>query len=568
MKKIFENLNKGNILFVACFALIILGGLWLRLSIINFPIWYDEGCSIATAINSFPTGINNYLWNYDFQHTPFYFYILHYIMQFFGDSEFILRISSVIISMLLLPLTYIVTTKLSSSKKIGLVAMLLMAVNTFQVLYSIEIRMYPYTILLALLSINYLIDYDKKGDIPSLVKLSVVNILNPYFLTGSIIFTLAEFIIYSSYLDYKKAEPKKLQNYIWANIITILCYIPYFIIVGHYAIVRSKFLITDLSNFEIMNLWGLLQNIFSADPGHIHETRHEAFTNNFQTIALVFMPLIVMFTGLINSLRDKEKLNTVILGIITLTFGIFLWAANAKVIAFTGRYLIFITPFVFILTAIGLSKFNKYVFATIIFIYSCLCIYGLHQTYETYEKIAYYSLKAPAEYVKKNYIGKDNLVIMPFASSVSFYYFKGENMPRVMPLELFHEVRNPDNTNFYNEEQRQQFKTGDKYKVFQNIITSDNYISENFKKHMQSEIDKVPHGGYIIWIIYYTDNYALTTKENVQNMFRNYDNVKAHVTTGMLSKFDLDLIKILEPQARLIKTDRDESNSYIILQKR
>lgn len=568
MKKIFENLNKGNILFVACVALIILGGLWLRLSIINFPIWYDEGCSIATAINSFPTGINNYLWNYDFQHTPFYFYILHYIMQFFGDSEFILRISSVIISMLLLPLTYIVTIKLSSSKKIGLVAMLLMAVNTFQVLYSIEIRMYPYTILLALLSINYLIDYDKKGDIPSLVKLSVVNILNPYFLTGSIIFTLAEFIIYSSYLDYKKAEPKKLQNYIWANIITILCYIPYFIIVGHYAMVRSKFLITDLSNFEIMNLWGLLQNIFSADPGHIHETRHEAFTNNFQTIALVFMPLIVMFTGLINSLRDKEKLNTVILGIITLTFGIFLWAANAKVIAFTGRYLIFITPFVFILTAIGLSKFNKYVFATIIFIYSCLCIYGLHQTYETYEKIAYYSLKAPAEYVKKNYIGKDNLVIMPFASSVSFYYFKGKNMPRVMPLELFHEVRNPDNTNFYNEEQRQQFKTGDKYKVFQNIITSDNYISENFKKHMQSEIDKVPHGGYIIWIIYYTDNYALTTKENVQNMFRNYDNVKAHVTTGMLSKFDLDLIKILEPQARLIKTDRDESNSYIILQKR
>lgn len=568
MKKIFENLNKGNILFVACVALIILGGLWLRLSIINFPIWYDEGCSIATAINSFPTGINNYLWNYDFQHTPFYFYILHYIMQFFGDSEFILRISSVIISMLLLPLTYIVTTKLSSSKKIGLVAMLLMTVNTFQVLYSIEIRMYPYTILLALLSINYLIDYDRKGDIPSLVKLSVVNILNPYFLTGSIIFTLAEFIIYSSYLDYKKAEPKKLQNYIWANIITILCYIPYFIIVGHYAMVRSKFLITDLSNFEIMNLWGLLQNIFSADPGHIHETRHEGFTNNFQTIALVFMPLIVMFTGLINSLRDKEKLNTVILGIITLTFGIFLWAANAKVIAFTGRYLIFITPFVFILTAIGLSKFNKYIFATIIFIYSCLCIYGLHQTYETYEKIAYYSLKAPAEYVKKNYIGKDNLVIMPFASSVSFYYFKGKNMPRVMPLELFHEVRNPDNTNFYNEEQRQQFKTGDKYKVFQNIITSDNYISENFKKHMQSEIDKVPHGGYIIWIIYYTDNYALTTKENVQNMFRNYDNVKAHVTTGMLSKFDLDLIKILEPQARLIKTDRDESNSYIILQKR
>lgn len=567
MKKIFENINKGNILFAICFALIIIGALWLRLSIIHFPIWYDEGCSIATAIKSFPTGINDYLWNYDYQHTPFYFYILHYIMQFFGDSEFTLRISSVIISMLLLPLTYIVTTKLSS-KKIGLVAMLLMAVNTFQVLYSIEIRMYPYTILLALLSINYMIDYDKKSDIASLVKLSIVNILNPYFLTGSIIFTIAQFIIYSSYLDYKKADSKKIQNYIWANLITIFFYIPYFIIIGHYAMIRSKFLVTDLSNFEMINFWGLLQNIFSADPGHIHETRHEAFSNNFQTIALVFLPLIAMFTGLINSLKDKEKLNTVILGIITLTFGLFLWAANAKVIAFTGRYLIFITPFIFILTAIGLSKFNKYIYGTIILLYSIGCIYGLHQTYEPYKRIAYFSLKAPAEYVKKNYAGKSNLVIMPFASSVSFYYFKDKNMPRVMPLELFHEVRNPDNTNFYNDEQRQQFKTGDKYKVFQNIITSDNYISENFRKYMQSELDKVPHGGYIIWIIYYTDNYALTRKEIVQNTFKNYENVKEHATTGMLSKFDLDLIKMLETQTKFIKKERDDSNSYIIFQKR
>lgn len=567
MKKIFENINKGNILFAVCFALIIIGALWLRLSIIHFPIWYDEGCSIATATKSFPTGINDYLWNYDYQHTPFYFYILHYIMQFLGDSEFTLRISSVIISMLLLPLTYIVTTKLSS-KKIGLVAMLLMAVNTFQVLYSIEIRMYPYTILLALLSINYMIDYDKKSDIASLVKLSIVNILNPYFLTGSIIFTIAQFIIYSSYLDYKKADSKKIQNYIWANLITIFFYIPYFIIVGHYAMIRSKFLVTDLSNFEMINFWGLLQNIFSADPGHIHETRHEAFSNNFQTITLVFLPLIAMFTGLINSLKDKEKLNTVILGIITLTFGFFLWAANAKVIAFTGRYLIFITPFIFILTAIGLSKFNKYIYGTIILLYSIGCIYGLHQTYEPYKRIAYFSLKAPAEYVKKNYAGKSNLVIMPFASSVSFYYFKDKNMPRVMPLELFHEVRNPDNTNFYNDEQRQQFKTGDKYKVFQNIITSDNYISENFRKYMQSELDKVPHGGYIIWIIYYTDNYALTRKEIVQNTFKNYENVKEHATTGMLSKFDLDLIKMLETQTKFIKKERDDSNSYIIFQKR
>ena len=567
MKEFFKNFFDNKIIFVLSFGLILAAALGLRLSIIHFPLWYDEGCSIAAAIKSCPFGINDYLWNYDFQHTPFYFYILHYIMQIFGDSEFVLRFSSVIVSMALLPLTYIVNAKLSS-KKTGLAAMLLMAVNTFQVLYSIEIRMYPYVILLALLSINYLIDYDRKGDIPSLVKLGIVNVLNPYFLTGSIVFGISQFIIYTSYLDMKKADSTKISRYVISNLIVLLFLIPYFVLIGHYAIVRSGFLVTDLSKFEMINLWGLLQNLFAADPGHIHETRHEPFIFNLQNLTLVFLPLIVMFTGLINSLRDKEKLNSVILGIITLSFAIFVFAANAKVIAFTGRYLIFISPFLFILTTIGLSKLNKYFFAALLVLYSAACIFGLYKTYDPYKRIAYFSLKAPAEYVKKNYPGKDNLVIMPFASSVSFYYFKDKDMPRVMPLELFHEVRNPDNTHFYNEEQRSEFKTGDKYKVFQKIILSDNFISENFKKYMLSELDKVPHGGYIVWIIYYTDNYALMKEDIVKRTFSNYDNVKAHAMTGILSKFDIDLIKLLFTQADFVKRERDDSNSYLIFRKR
>jgi len=567
MKDLFKNFTKDKIIFWCAFGLILILALALRLSIIHFPLWYDEGCSIAAAINSFPSGINNYLWNYDYQHTPFYFYILHYIMQFFGDSEFVLRFSSVIVSMALLPLIYIVTSKLSS-KKIGLAAMLLMAVNTFQVLYSIEIRMYPYVILLALLSVNYLIDYDRKGDIASLVKLGIVNVLNPYFLTGSIVFGISQFIIYTSYLDSKKADSKKISNYVISNLIVLLCLIPYFVLIAHYAIVRSGFLVTDLSKFEMINVWGLLQNLFAADPGHIHETRHEAFALTGQTLALVFLPLVLMFAGLINSLRDKEKLNSVILGIITLSFAIFAFASSAKIAAFTGRYLIFISPFIFILTVVGLAKFNKYVFGTLLVLYSAACIYGLHQTYEPYRRIAYFSLQAPAEYVKKNAAGKNNLVIMPFASSVSFYYFKDKNMPRVMPLELFHEVRNPDNKNFYNEEQRRGFKSGDKYKVFQNIILSDKYISENFKNYMLSELDKVPHGGYIVWVVYYTDNYAIQPENVVKHVYSSYDNVKNHTMTGMLSKFDIDLVKLLFSQANFVKRERDDSNSYFVFRKR
>ena len=568
MDKFLKKLSENKIVFWICFGLIILLAIGLRLSVINFALWYDEGCSIATAINSFPSGINDYLWSHDLQHTPLYFYILHFIMQIFGDNELVLRVSSLIVSLVSLPVTYIVTKKLSSSDKIGLVGMLFMSVNTFQVLYSIEIRMYPYVILLSLLAINYLIDYDKNGDTKSLIKLSIANILNPYFLTGSIVFVLAQIIVYSIYLDLKKSEPKKINNYIKSNIITAICLIPYFIIVGHYAIVRSNFLVTDLSEFSIINFWGLLQNLFCANAGHIHETRFENFSQSWDTICLVFLPLGIMFAGLWNALKDKEKLNSVVLGIISLCFIIFVSLANAKIIAFTGRYLIFISPFLFILTAIGLSKLNKYLYLFLILLYTILCCIGLSRTYNTYQRIAYFSLKAPAEYVKKNYMGKDNLVIMPFASSVSFYYFKDKNMPKVLPLELFNEVRNPDNENFYNAEQRNSFKNGDKYKTFQKIITGNGFISENFVKYIKSNLDKVPRGAYVIWVVYYSDNYAIQKPEIVKQVFSNIDAVKSNTMTGMLSKFDNDLIVLLSSQFNFIKRERDDSNSYFVFKKR
>ena len=283
MEKIMDKITENKVVFWTVFGIILLISLGLRLTLVEFPLWYDEGCSVATAIKSFPFGINDYLWNHDLMHTPLYFYILHFIMQFFGDSTVVLRVSSLIVSMALLPVTYIVAEKLSS-KKVALFAMLLMGINTFQVLYSIEIRMYPYVILLSLLSVNYLIDYDRNEDKASLIKLGIVNVLNPYFLTGSIVFDIAQFIIYSSYLDMKHASEKKISNYILSTLCSFLFFIPYLILIVHYGIVRSQFLVTDLSSFSQLNFLGLVQNLISCDPGHIHETRFEPFIKSWQTL--------------------------------------------------------------------------------------------------------------------------------------------------------------------------------------------------------------------------------------------------------------------------------------------
>ena len=581
--KTAEDFFSGKYIFWISFGLILLLSLGLRLTLIQFPLWYDEGCSIATAVNSFPAGITDYLWNRDLQHTPLYFYILHYIMQFFGDGVVVLRLSSLIVSMALLPLTYIVTEKVSS-KKVALFAMLLMGVNTFQVLYSIEVRMYPYVILLSLLSFNYLIDYDKKGDTESLIKLGIANLLNPYFLTGSIVFVIAQFIIYTCYLDWQKADSEKIKKYVISNLFVLLGFIPYFIIIGHYAMVRSHFLVTDIASFSATNFWGMFQNLVSCDAGHIHETRFEPFFNylkgdtpdilhknsvmEMKVWTLIILPIIAMFVGLLHSLRDKEKLNHVMLGTITLCFVIFVFLSNARVIAFTGRYLIFITPFIFILMAVGISKLNKYLVTSFIVLYSIGCIVGLNLSYNWYKDIAEFSLKSPADWAKAHCPGKTNLVIMPFASSVSFYYFKDDDMPTVMPLELFHQVRDPNNTNIYDDYQREALQKGDKYIEFQKYITGDKPFSKNLIKYLNSYISKVPRGGYIMWVVYYSDNYAIKPPEFVKKYYGDLNNVRAYTMTGVLSKFDIDLISLLLSQCNFVKKDHDLSNSFFLFQKR
>ena len=50
----------------------------LRLLYINTEFWYDEACSWFTAKQDFPFGIIGNLLHLDMQHTPVYFFILHF----------------------------------------------------------------------------------------------------------------------------------------------------------------------------------------------------------------------------------------------------------------------------------------------------------------------------------------------------------------------------------------------------------------------------------------------------------------------------------------------------------
>jgi mannosyltransferase len=108
-------------------------------------LWADEGNSVSLSgrsLDHITAGAAHDI------HPPLYYYLLHFWMRVFGNSEFAVRALSALLGTVLVYLTYLLGRHLSDYW-LGLVAAFLSAISPFQVYYSQEARMY---ILLATLS--------------------------------------------------------------------------------------------------------------------------------------------------------------------------------------------------------------------------------------------------------------------------------------------------------------------------------------------------------------------------------------------------------------------------------
>jgi len=143
--------NKYKI-FILCLLVFI--GVELRLAFIDLPFWYDEAQSVLIAKQFFPFGINNFLFTQDLQHTPFYFYILHFWIKLFGESDVVLKVLSLIFGVMTIPLSYVFAKKIAS-EKIAFILAGFMAFNSFNIVYSTEVRMYSLVLMLTILSMIF-----------------------------------------------------------------------------------------------------------------------------------------------------------------------------------------------------------------------------------------------------------------------------------------------------------------------------------------------------------------------------------------------------------------------------
>ncbi len=142
----------------AVLCLIILLALCLRFYRLDGQsLWADEGNSAALASRSLSTITRDAAHDI---HPPLYYYLLHFWVRFFSNSEIGLRSFSALTGTVLVFVTFLLGRELFSPR-IALIGSFLAAISPFQIHYSQETRMYILAALWAALAMLFFLAWVK-----------------------------------------------------------------------------------------------------------------------------------------------------------------------------------------------------------------------------------------------------------------------------------------------------------------------------------------------------------------------------------------------------------------------
>jgi hypothetical protein len=558
-KRLSKDLIIGIIIFiVACF---------IRLLYLNSAFWYDEACSWFVAKLNFPSEILNYLWNSDLQHTPLYFFILHFWIKLFGSSEAAIQSLSVIFGIATIPLSFITSKKLTTIKNAIIISGII-SVCPILVYFSSEARMYSLVTFLVLLSLNYLIDFEQKNNTKSLIKLVITNILIPYTFVGGILYNISLTICYLIYL--LKTKKRTLPKYLYGILSEIILLIPCIILIIHYSIMRSLFVVQHEGKLIFFNIIDIIRNFFGSNIiQNIYWTSEKPYQLTLAFTLLVIVPCVYFLYGLFQGFKTTEnKFLKTLYAIFCLNFLLFTFIAYLQVSVLTGRYMLYLLPPLFVLSIIGLnnkiSQKHLTIFSTI-FIICSLSFNLINVNFVKQAKI--HSFKDVAIESKELELNANDILIMPLGSDAP-YYFKTSDTPRVLNFDFHKEVRNPFNSKFYDEDQMNLMSKEAKYGLVYDRIYLDKGFSNNHLNYFIKNVNMtVPTGRYAVLALYGADASTLIPLKNLRNSVKKLKDVKDNMLSVLLSKYLIDVTSYLSYDFKFIKSYTKYNYTYLIFQK-
>lgn len=387
----------------------------IRLIGINQSLWLDEAVSANVA--KLPIGeiINQFLIK-DF-HPPLFYWFLNWWAKIFGSNVVVLRLSSVLFSLVIIYFVYLIGRKIKN-KKIGILAALFLAINPLFVYYSQELRMYSMATMWLIIGFYFFIKIkNKKYNIKDLVILNLMMALAFGTFYGSI-FLIASLAIY--FLIKKEWKLFWLTN---VGIgVAIICLAPLLLI----QIKNSQIMLTEVANWVLVlgkvNLKNLLLIPLKFGVGKISflpKTLYYLIGGGWSLILLGFI------------LKKKKEFSWLKLLLILPIFLAILFSIKSPLLQYF-RF-IYLVPIMCLVLAINVDKlWQKVLIGGGFLIFSLIYVLNLNYYREDWKGVT----KSLSEYQISN--AKCQIyMISSFSDPIKFYNpdIKIKDIKTVIPIE-------------------------------------------------------------------------------------------------------------------------------------
>lgn len=386
--------------FLTISGLVVLG-LVLRLICINKAegLWNDEYVSWMIASTPFNEGFWNAVKSQC--HMPLYYFYLKFVMSVFGQSDLVLRLSSVFCGLISIPVMYF--TGKEDSEKTGFLCAGFSAISSFLIYYSQEVRLYSLLFLISAACLLFTIKLIKEPNKKNLILTSLFSFL--IMLTHTIGFVFVFFnLVFISVNLFKKY--KKVLLYIWSSLLFLLLALSPLIINifstrafsqwwGHFTISKTAYLFTDYFS-------PILTNLTNAPDKFL-------FTPIMLITAIIAICMIIKAI-----IRNKINLELFLIAILTSI--ILVIASIMGKLVFITKYSIEIYPVLIYLFCFGVASINNKILRnSLIVVYSILSLgYILLSPISAPKLIRYEGHKLVADSLKKMNLNKGDYILIEY----------------------------------------------------------------------------------------------------------------------------------------------------------
>lgn len=209
------------------FCCILLIGTFLRLFTLELnSLWLDEIWSMNASSSTKTAWEIIEICKGD-THPPLFDIILNWALKIFNDAEFTGRYLAFFLGIIGMLATYLYANKISSNKKIALIAFGIVSLNYFHVIYSFEGRFYTLIYLLSLGCLAELYLFIKNNKIKSLVAFFIyaISILYTHYYGAILLLSLGIAIVILWLL--KNISTKVFLKFLLTSILIVIAFTPW-----------------------------------------------------------------------------------------------------------------------------------------------------------------------------------------------------------------------------------------------------------------------------------------------------------------------------------------------------